>query len=314
MFFSSLSCLRAALLCAVGVIAWPPPLAAALTCADPPLASLPYCDPALSVAARVQDLLPRLNRSEKLSQFGMVGRAVPRLGIVAYNYGGEALHGVWSSCAVDNVSTASRPVPTGRTICPTQFPAPVHMSRAFSRSLWEGMADAAATEARGLYNNNRLRYPDTGGFGDSCAKSLEGCLGLSFYTPNINIARDGRWGRIEETPGEDPLLNGEYAKAFVKGFQSMPSSSSASSASSYYTKASVTVKHFAAYNLEQDLEGTDPEVWCGAPANQGGACALPNDRHSFNANVSALDLSETYAPAFRAAAQAGAGAIMCSCK
>lgn len=74
----------------------------------------------------------------------------------------------------------------------------------------------------------------------------------------------------------------------------------------HIVKASVTTKHYAAYNLEIDLEGTDPHVWCGPD------CTLPNDRHSFNAVVSARDLAETYLPAFRRTVQAGAGAVMCS--
>ena len=98
-------------------------------------------------------------------------------------------------------------------------------------------------------------------------------LGLSYYTPNINVARDPRWGRIEETPGECPLLNGAYAVAFTEGFQGNGS----------ILKASVTAKHFIAYNLEVDTESTPPSDWCGSALNEGGNCTAPNDRHSFNA-------------------------------
>lgn len=114
---------------------------------------------------------------------------------------------------------------------------------------------------------------------------------MSYYTPNINVARDPRWGRIEETPGEDPFLNGEYAKEFVAGFQG----------SGRYMKASVTIKHYIAYNLEVDIEDTEPQQWCGSALNMNGNCSWPNDRHSFNAHVSELDIAETYAPAFEAA-------------
>ena len=72
------------------------------------------------------------------------------------------------------------------------------------------------------------------------------------------------------------------------------------------------VKHFIAYSVEVDTEHTSPQAWCGSPLNEGGDCALPNDRHSLNAHVSRQDLIETYAPAFQAAADAKAGAIMCS--
>ena len=107
-----------------------------------------------------------------------------------------------------------------------------------------------------------------------------------------------------QTPGEDPYLNGEYAKEFVAGFQG----------DGVYMKASVTIKHYVAYNLERDLEGVVPEAWCGSPLNQGGNCSLPNDRHSFNAHVTELDLRETYAAAFEAgtAGPVAPGAIMCS--
>ena len=124
----------------------------------------------------------------KIDQTRMVATAVPRLGMVQYNFGGEALHGVWSTCVIDNVSSPTRH-PSGRVVCPTQFPAPIHMASSFNRQLWHDMADISSTEARGLFNNNNIRYPSNAGFGSPCAKSLEGCLGLSFYTPNINIAR-----------------------------------------------------------------------------------------------------------------------------
>ena len=159
-----------------------------LKCSLPPLSGFPYCNASLDVTTRVADLLPRLTLNEKISQTKMVAGAVPRLGMVQYNFGGEALHGVWSICVIDNVSSPTRH-PSGRVVCPTQFPAPIHMASSFNRQLWHDMADISSTEARGLFNNNNIRYPSNAGFGSPCAKSLEGCLGLSFYTPNINIAR-----------------------------------------------------------------------------------------------------------------------------
>ena len=162
-----------------------------LSCSQPPLSGYPFCNASLNVTARVADLLPRLTLTEKIGQTRMVATAVPHLGMVQYNFGGEALHGVWSSCVLDNVSTPTRNA-SGRVICPTQFPAPIHMAASFNRELWHAMADVSSTEARGLFNNNNIRYPSNAGFGAPCAKSLEGCLGLSFYTPNINIARGKR--------------------------------------------------------------------------------------------------------------------------
>lgn len=169
----------------------PPPIPVHLTCGSPELSSLPFCNRSLPVEARVADLLPRLNITNKIDQTKMVADAIPSLGMKQYNFGGEALHGVWSSCVVDNVTTATH-VSTGKIVCATQFPAPVHMGCSFNRNLWRAMADATSTEARALYRNNMLRHGADGGFGAPCARSLEGCLGLSYYTPNVNIARDPR--------------------------------------------------------------------------------------------------------------------------
>jgi beta-glucosidase len=254
----------------------------ALTCQDDSLKDLKFCDIDLSFEDRVEDLLPRLNLSEKISQFGMVGQAIERLGIREYNFGGEALHGLWSTCY-------------NGTYCPTQFPSPITMASSWNRDAWEDAARASAIEARALYRENLLHYPD--GFGDGCSKSLEGCLGLSYYAPNINIGRDPRWGRIEEIPGEDPRFNGEYGTRFVRGFQG----------NGTYLLASTVVKHFVAYSLEIDIENMNPTEFCGN-AN----CTTPNDRHSFNAIVDEIDLKETYLPAFKDVVQAGAWGVMCS--
>lgn len=102
----------------------------------------------------------------------------------SYNFGGEALHGVWATCVTDNITTPTHTA-SGRTLCPTQFPAPIHMSNSWNRDLWVAAADVASTEARALYNHNQLAA--TTGDGSACSRSLEGCLGLSYYTPNINL-------------------------------------------------------------------------------------------------------------------------------
>ena len=201
-----------------------------------------------------------------------------------YNFGGEALHGLWSTCAENNR-------------CPTQFPSPITMASSWNKDLWQAAARASAIEARALYANNLLQFPQTDGFGDGCAKSLEGCLGLSYYAPNINIGRDPRWGRVEEIPSEDPLLNGEYGSRFVQGFQG----------NGTYMLASAVVKHYAAYSLEVDIENMDPTVFCG-----NSECTLPNDRHSFDAQVNEYDLNHTYLPPFQAVVSANASGIMCS--
>ncbi|KAH8097608.1 symporter [Aureococcus anophagefferens] len=202
--------------------------AVALDCSTPPLSAYPYCDRALPIRARVADLAARFTVNETISQMGTMAAAVPRLGLPALNYGGEALHGVWSTCAA------------GR--CPTQFPAPHAMGASFDRDLWRAVGAASGLEARALFRwNQRHNASD-------CARSLEGCLGLTFYAPNVNLARDPRWGRIEEVPSEDPLLNGVYGAEFVRGFQG----------DGAYRVANAVVKHFAVYNLEVDVEDTPP--------------------------------------------------------
>ena len=221
---------------------------AALTCTDDALKALPFCDASLSISDRATDLADRLTTAQRIGQMKRNGAApVPSLGLEPFNYGGEALHGLWSTCAFDN-----------GTKCPTQFPTPLALGASFNRDLWRAAADVASTEARALYLNNLQNAT-----GDAPAKSLEGPLGLVYYTPNVNVLRDGRWGRAEEVPSEDPYMNGEYGAAFVRGFQE-----GAAGAPSHapYIKAAVVVKHFAAYSLEWDY-------------------AAGVDRHGFDANV-----------------------------
>ena len=162
------------------------------SCAEPPLAALAFCDVSLAPAARVADLLSRLTPAEKVSQLVTLAAAVPRLGMVEINMGSEALHGVWSGC-VDGK-------------CPSQFPAPLAMGASFDEDLWGRVGAATAREARGIYHS-----------GSPSAKGLEGRIGLTYYAPAINVLRDPRWGRAEEVPSEDPLVNGILGAAFIKG-------------------------------------------------------------------------------------------------
>ena len=196
--------------------------AAALTCRDEPLKGFKFCDSSLPIAERVADLAPRLNATERISQMSSGAKAVPHLGIEEYSFGAEALHGLgWASCAVDNLTAGS----SGRTVCPTAFPAPTTLGAAFSRPLWRAMADATSTEARAFFHHNAVafaqlgyplknpsRAPVSAGCDSNCTlkewkqfsqklkertvmHSLEGTMGLSFYAPNVNLMRDPRWGR-----------------------------------------------------------------------------------------------------------------------
>ena len=131
-----------------------------------------FCDHTLPVAIRVADILPRLNLTQRLSQFSGIAPAVPELGMIEYNYGGEALHGIWASC----VTT------TNTTKCPTQFGAPLAMSCSFNRRLWRAVASATSTEIRAFYDAAAADPLNA----NTSAKSLEGLpFGLSYYTPNI---------------------------------------------------------------------------------------------------------------------------------
>ena len=149
-----------------------------------------YLDAKQPIAARVDDLISRMTLEEKASQLVNQSRAIPRLGIPAYNWWNEALHGV------------------ARSGLATVFPEPVGLAASFDPALIHNMAVAIGTEARVKYNIAGRRSTDH-----------EIYQGLTFWSPNINIFRDPRWGRGQETYGEDPFLTGEMGKAFVTGMQ-----------------------------------------------------------------------------------------------
>ena len=148
------------------------------TCDDPSLKDALFCNSDLSIPARVRDLLPRLTAAQRIAQMGMVGPAEPDLAMEQYNFGGEALHGVWSTCAYDNVTETG----TSRKRCPTQFPSPITLGASFDDRTWRAMADVTSTEARALYAHNKRLHAG----GAAPAKSLEGPIGLSFYAPVRN--------------------------------------------------------------------------------------------------------------------------------
>ncbi|RAV60483.1 glycosyl hydrolase [Mucilaginibacter rubeus] len=194
-----------------------------------------YKDASQSIDSRVKDLLSKLTIDEKISLLGYRSQAVPRLGIPAYNWWNEALHGV------------------ARAGEATIFPQAIGMSATFNEDLLKQVSTAISTEARAKYNlaiaqDRHLQY-----------------MGLTFWTPNINIFRDPRWGRGQETYGEDPFLTGRMGSAFVKGLQGDDPK---------YLKTSATAKHFAVHS--------GPEA----------------TRDKFDAKVDEKDLRETYLYAF----------------
>ena len=203
----------------------------------------------LPVASRVKDLLTRLTLEEKISLLGYRSPAIDRLAIPAYNWWNEALHGV------------------ARAGEATVFPQAIGMAATFNNDLLQRAAGYISTEARAKYNLS------------TAAGRREQYMGLTFWSPNINIFRDPRWGRGQETYGEDPFLTATMGTAFIKGIQGNDPR---------YLKAAACAKHFAVHS--------GPEA----------------DRHTFDAIVDEKDLRETYLYAFKRLVDAGVESIMCA--
>ena len=212
-------------------------------------ANAPFRNPELSIEQRVNDLVSRLTIEEKAAQMVHTAPAIPRLGIPAYNWWSEGLHGA------------------AREGYATVFPQAIGLAATFDPDLLHKEADVIATEFRVKYEQ-RLREK---GFTDWYH-------GLTVWSPNINIFRDPRWGRGQETYGEDPFLTAQMGTAYVTGLQG----------DGKYFKALSTPKHFAVHS--------GPE----------------STRHSADVVVSNHDLEDTYLPAFRATVTAGAGSVMCA--
>ena len=230
--------------------------------------TLPYQNPNLSAAQRADDLLGRLTLEEKVSLMMDTSPAIPRLGIPKFQWWNEALHGI------------------GRNGFATVFPITMGMAASWDDALLHKVFTAVSDEAR-------VKAQQAKRSGD-----IKRYQSLSFWTPNINIFRDPRWGRGQETYGEDPYLTAQMGLAVVRGLQgytydgkqlSSPSSISGKS-SPGYKKLLACAKHFAVHS--------GPE-W---------------NRHTFNVeNLPERDLWETYLPAFKALVQEGKVAeVMCA--
>ncbi|WP_428741924.1 glycoside hydrolase family 3 C-terminal domain-containing protein [Tenacibaculum sp.] len=211
--------------------------------------SLPFQNPSLSNDKRIEDLISRLTLEEKIEQMMNSTPAIERLNILPYDYWNEALHGVGRSCSA------------------TVFPQAIALGATFDADLAFKVSSAISDEARAIYN----------------ATSEKGYYnrynGLTFWTPNINIFRDPRWGRGQETYGEDPYLTSILGVSFVKGLQGDNPN---------YLKTAACAKHFAVHSGPEKL------------------------RHEFNAQVSQKDLWETYLPAFHALVDAKVESVMCA--
>lgn len=214
--------------------------------------AFPMWDHKLPVDQRVNDVVSRLTLEEKVAQMLNATPGIPRLGILPYEWWNEVLHGV-----------ARTPFKV------TSFPQAIGMAATWDTNSLYRMADYSALEGRAIHN----KAIATGKTGDRY-------LGLTYWTPNINIFRDPRWGRGQETYGEDPFLTAMLAKAFVRGLQGEDPT---------YLKAAACAKHFAVHS------GPEPS------------------RHSDNFNPSAYDLWDTYLPAFKELiVNANVAGVMCA--
>tara|TARA_R110002020_G_scaffold85914_6_gene211936 strand:+ start:99235 stop:101484 length:2250 start_codon:yes stop_codon:yes gene_type:complete len=210
----------------------------------------PFYDTSLSIDERVNDLISRLSLEEKAMQMTHNTPAIERLGIPPYSYWNEALHGV------------------GRGGIATVFPQAIGLGATFDSDLAFRVSSAISDEARAMHNAAKAKgyYKQYGG--------------LTFWTPNINIFRDPRWGRGQETYGEDPYLTSILGTSFVKGLQGN---------NDKYLKTAACAKHFAVHSGPEKL------------------------RHEFDAVASKKDMWETYLPAFEALVEdAHVEAVMCA--
>ena len=213
-------------------------------------AAMPFRDASLPVDKRVEDLVGRLTLEEKVSQLIDRAAPIPRLDIPAYNWWNEGLHGI------------------ARSGFATMFPQAIGNAATWDAPLVHSIGEVVSTEARAKYNDaiahgNHDRY-----------------FGLTIWSPNINIFRDPRWGRGQETYGEDPFLTARLGTAFVEGVQGDDQ---------HYFRAIATPKHYAVHS--------GPE----------------STRHHADVDPSPHDLWDTYLPAFRATITEGhAGSIMCA--
>ncbi|KAE8313999.1 putative exo-1,4-beta-xylosidase bxlB [Aspergillus transmontanensis] len=226
-------------------------------CSTGPLSKNNVCDTSLDPVSRAKSLVAAMTLEEKINNTKYDSSGAPRLGLPAYNWWNEALHGVAEGHGVSFSDS-------GNFSYATSFPMPILLGAAFDDDLVKQVATVISTEARAFANG--------------------GHAGLDYWTPNINPFRDPRWGRGQETPGEDPLHLSRYVYHLVDGLQD--------GIGPERPKVVATCKHFAAYDLEN---------WEGI------------ERYAFDAVVSSQDLSEYYLPPFKTCTRdAKVDAVMCS--
>ncbi|XP_038680677.1 probable beta-D-xylosidase 5 [Tripterygium wilfordii] len=228
------------------------------------MADFLYCDKSLPFEVRAKDLVDRMTLSEKVQQMGNKATGAPRIGLLKYEWWSEALHGI------SNVGPGTFFDDT--VLGATSFPTIILSAASFNQSLWKSIGQAVSTEGRAMYNMGRA--------------------GLTFWSPTINVARDPRWGRITETPGEDPYVVGAYATSYVRGLQDVEGIESTRDLNSRPLKVSSCCKHYAAYDVDN---------WQGA------------DRYHFDAKVTEQDMLETFLRPFEMCVKDGdVSSVMCS--
>eukprot|EP00271_Cylindrocystis_brebissonii_P003706 TRINITY_DN14972_c0_g1_i1.p1 TRINITY_DN14972_c0_g1~~TRINITY_DN14972_c0_g1_i1.p1 ORF type:complete len:873 (+),score=102.60 TRINITY_DN14972_c0_g1_i1:115-2733(+) len=276
----------------------------------------PYCDKHLSAAERIRDLLQRLTPQEKAEQLVNTAPAVPRLGLPAHEWWGEGLHGVAQSPGVNF---------GGSVPCATSFAQVITSASSFNTTLWYLIGEATSTEARAMHQAGRAA--------------------LTLWAPNVNIFRDPRWGRGQETPGEDPFVASRYAAHFVRGLQGDEDAGPLRSGVmdidlqmgthedlSRGRKLSTDVSKASGIEIGRSMRGRRRGKASGSSrrsnSNSGplkaSACCkhftaydVENwggmDRTRFDAQVTAQDMADTYQPPFQACVQEGrASSVMCS--
>lgn len=206
----------------------------------------PYLDTSLAPAERAADLISRMTLSEKAAQLSTTNApAIPRLGVQEYAYWSEALHGVNAFWGGDSSNPSGVDI---NSVKATSFPTPLAASLAWDPALMRGEATAISDEARGfldpsLFGNSQNDLgPSQGDYGS-----------LFYFSPNVNMDRDPRWGRVDETFGEDPLLTGTLGSAYVEGLQG---ENAQGRLLGRYLKAVTTLKHYALNNVEDDRMGS----------------------------------------------------------
>jgi len=239
-----------------------PPLAPGRACSQPEVRGLPFCDTALPRAARVDDLVSRLTLTEIAAQLqARSSAALPRLGLPPFYWGSNQIHGIaGSNCRSQ----------TGR--CPVSFPDGVSMTASFNETAWRELGRVAGRELRALYNVAQANSSDPG-------------LGLTSWGPTINVLRDTRWGRSQESCSECAYTCGRYGAQVSAGLQD--------GEDPRFLLAVSGLKHAFAYSLEQYGPPDDPARYM---------------RQTFNAAVSPFDAGDTYFRPFREAIVAGGAA------